>query len=166
MATEIERKFLVKNNSFLLKAAMAPIKIYQGYLSTDPTKTIRIRITEWPGKEPFAELTIKGIGNDSGTSRKEWEVLIPIEDALEMINLCDNEIIKKKRYLLREKRSMFEVDVFEGSLAGLVIAEIELDSEDQEIERPSWLGKEVTGQIKYYNSFLAEHPTTDHGRTS
>ena len=152
MAQEIERKFLVKNKDFI-KEAFAKTKIIQGFLSTVPERTVRIRIK---GKQGF--ITIKGIGNKSGASRYEWEKEISVEDATDLLKISEPGIINKTRYNVKAKDHTFEVDEFYGENQGLIIAEVELSSEDEEFVKPAWLGKEVTGQAKYYNSMLMKNP--------
>ena len=152
MNKEIERKFLVKKDfkKFVIKS----YKIAQGFLSTVPERTVRVRIKDTQGF-----LTVKGIGNETGTTRFEWEKEISIIDAKNLLALCEPIIIEKIRYLIPTNNNLFfEVDEFLGENEGLVIAEIELPSEITKFEKPSWLGEEVTGQIKYYNSMLAKNP--------
>ncbi|HKJ06389.1 MAG TPA: CYTH domain-containing protein [Flavobacteriaceae bacterium] len=155
MAQEIERKFLVKNKDFI-KEAFAKTKIIQGFLSTVPERTVRIRIK---GKQGF--ITIKGIGNKSGASRYEWEKEISIEDATDLLKISEPGIIDKTRYEVKVKNHIFEVDEFYGENEGLLVAEVELASEGEDFEKPAWLGKEVTGQAKYYNSMLMKNPYKD-----
>lgn len=147
---EIERKFLVKGDFF--STATSNTKIAQGYLSSVPERTVRVRI-----RDEQAYLTIKGISNASGMSRYEWEKEILVSEAQELLSLCEAGVITKTRYLVPEPSGLvFEVDVFEGSHQGLVLAEIELPTEDTPFEKPSWLGEEVTGQKEYYNSYLSK----------
>ncbi|GHS91708.1 hypothetical protein FACS1894203_2940 [Bacteroidia bacterium] len=152
MPQEIERKFLVKNLSFKLQAEKS-IRIIQGYLSSARERTVRIRINEEKGY-----ITIKGIGNDLGVSRYEWEKEIPLTDAKDLLKICEPGIIDKTRYLVKTGQYTFEVDEFHGENKGLYIAEIELPSEDAVFERPSFLGDEVTGNPRYYNSMLVKKP--------
>ena len=147
MATETERKFLVKGKFRPL--AVKQIKIIQTYLSVDPEKTIRIRIAD---EEAF--MTIKGRGKDKSFSRSEWEYPIPGSDAREIMKLSLPGKILKTRYLVPYRNHTFEVDVFHGKNQGLIIAEIELTSEDEQFEKPDWLGDEVTGKPEYYNANL------------
>jgi len=153
MPLEIERKFLVegdfRENSYNEKL------ITQGYLSTHPQRTVRIRRA---GEKAY--ITIKGKSGGNGTSRYEWEKEIPIEEAIELLALCDRDsIIDKTRYYIHASDGLvFEVDVFHGANEGLTVAEIELTDENQHFEKPVWLGKEVTGDICYYNSYLAQNP--------
>ena len=152
MAKEIERKFLVKG-SFKEHAASS-FDIKQGFLCSIPERTVRVRLK---GDEGF--LTIKGIGNASGISRYEWEKQIPGKEALELLEICEPGLIEKKRYIIPVENDLFfEVDEFYGDNQGLMIAEIELPEEDTAFIKPPWLGKEVTGDIKYYNSYLAQNP--------
>jgi adenylate cyclase len=149
---EIERKFLVASNHFISEATSS-YAIAQGYLSVHPERTVRVRLL---GEKGF--ITVKGKSNDSGTTRIEWEKEIAAEEATLLLSLCDDGKIVKKRYLVKKSDVTFEVDVFYGDNEGLVIAEIELENEDQVFEKPKWLGKEVTGDTKYYNSYLSSHP--------
>jgi adenylate cyclase len=152
MAQEIERKFLVKGDykPYVIKEA----KIIQGFLSSVPERTVRVRIT---GEKGF--LTIKGIGNASGVSRFEWEKEITVEDAKSLLDLCETGIIDKTRFIVPEQSGLkFEVDEFYGDNKGLTVAEIELPSEDHPFEKPEWLGEEVTGDTRYYNAMLIRNP--------
>jgi adenylate cyclase len=152
MAQEIERKFLVKGDfkPFVTKST----RITQGYLSSVPERTVRVRIK---GEKGF--LTIKGIGNASGASRFEWEKEISVEEAKSLLELCEPGIIDKTRYIVPEESGLlFEVDEFYGDNNGLTVAEIELPSEDQLFTKPEWLGEEVTGDVKYFNSMLMKNP--------
>ncbi len=153
MANEIERKFLVKGDftPFVSKET----RIVQGYLSSVPERTVRVRIK---GDKGF--LTVKGIGNDSGASRYEWEKEIPLSETEELLKLCEPGVIDKVRFLVKAGPHTFEVDQFHGENEGLTVAEIELASESESFERPVWLGEEVTGDKKYYNSMLMKHPFT------
>ncbi|MDR1562315.1 MAG: CYTH domain-containing protein [Dysgonamonadaceae bacterium] len=146
---EIERKFSVIGEFFHL--ATKKISIRQGYLSSSPDKTVRIRVSDGKGF-----ITIKGPSDINGFSRAEYEYVIPLKDAEEMLGLCST-VISKERYYVPHGRHEFQVDVFHGRNEGLVIAELELQSEDEPVERPDWLGEEVTGIKKYYNSWLASH---------
>ena len=152
MAQEIERKFLVKNNDFKAQA-ISKTKIIQGYLSSVPERTVRIRIK---GEKGF--LTIKGIGNESGVSRYEWEMEIPLAEANQLLKICEPGVIDKTRYNVKSVEHTFEIDEFYGENEGLIIAEVELLSEKENFKKPNWLGKEVTGQTKYYNSMLMKNP--------
>jgi adenylate cyclase len=150
-SSEIERKFLV-SNSFDSRDYKS-VAISQGYISSRPECTIRIRTF---GEKAF--LTIKGIGNASGVSRFEFEIEIPRIDADELFGFCEPGIIDKVRFMVPCGEHIIEVDYFSGENTGLVVAEIELKSEDEAFERPAWLGVEVTGQVKYYNSYLSHTP--------
>jgi adenylate cyclase len=152
---EIERKFLVVSDDFI-NDAFAKHKIAQGYISTNPERTVRIRIK---GEKGF--LTIKGSGNAAGLSRFEWEKEIELQDAEELLKLCEKGVIEKVRHEVLMGKHVFEVDVFEGENSGLVVAEIELETEDEVFEKPNWLGVEVTGDEKYYNAFLSKNPFCD-----
>jgi adenylate cyclase len=147
MATEIERKFLVKSE--FRHFAISDIRITQFYLLIDPDKTIRLRIAD--GK---AFITIKSSMRKESMTRSEWEFLIPLSDANEMIQVCLPGKIIKTRYLVPSGKHTFEVDVFHDKNDGLIIAEIELSSEDEQFEKPGWLGEEVTGKPEYYNANL------------
>jgi len=152
MSKEIERKFLVKSEykNFAIKHE----KITQGFLSTVPERTVRVRVK---GKKGF--LTIKGIGNKSGTTRYEFEKKISLNEASELLKICEKGIIEKTRYIIpTEKNLFFEVDEFYGDNEGLVLAEIELPTENTKFKKPDWLGKEVTGDKRYYNSVLKQNP--------
>lgn len=147
---EIERKFLVKGDFKAL--ATSKVDIAQGYLSTAPERTVRVRT--WNDK---GFLTIKGKSSDSGMSRYEWEKEIPLAEAKELLLLCLPTIIEKTRYLVPEKNGLtFEVDEFFGAHQGLIMAELELPSEDATFVAPEWLGEEVTGNVRYYNSYLSK----------
>jgi len=149
---EIERKFLVKSDAYKNDAS-SETRIVQGFLNTDPERTVRVRI-----KGDKGYLTVKGKGNDSGTTRFEWETQITIVEATNLIDLCEPGILEKIRYEVTVGKHVFEVDEFLGENKGLVIAEIELQHEDEHFTKPNWLGDEVTGQIKYYNSRLSNKP--------
>jgi len=149
---EIERKFLVKSDAYK-KEATSIKRIVQGFLNTHPNRTVRVRIK---GNNGF--LTIKGISNEAGTSRFEWEQEIEVSDAEALLKICEETSIEKIRYEIPQGNYMFEVDEFLGENEGLVIAEIELQDENDPFDCPKWLGEEVTGQVKYYNSLLSKHP--------
>lgn len=151
MAQEIERKFLVKGEFKSL--AYSQSHIVQGYISSAHGRTVRIRIRDEKGY-----LTIKGASNASGTSRYEWEKEIPFSEAQELMKLCEPGIIDKTRYLVKSGKHTFEVDEFYGENEGLILAEVELGSEDELFEKPSFIGEEVTGDVRYYNSNLMKHP--------
>lgn len=152
MAQEIERKFLVKSDAFKEKA-VAKTRITQGYLSSVPERTVRVRVK---GDKGF--LTIKGIGNESGASRYEWEKEIPLAEVQQLLKMCEPGVIDKTRFNVKSGPHIFEVDEFYGDNEGLIVAEIELSSEDENFKKPSWMGEEVTGQVKYYNSMLMKNP--------
>lgn len=146
---EIERKFLVNSTTFI-KKAYQKTTLRQGYLSKDPKRTVRVRIFDQKGL-----LTIKGKSSESGMSRFEWEKEIDRADADQLLDLALPGIIEKDRYLVNENNHCFEVDVFHGNHKGLILAEIELENENEKILLPDWIGKEVTGEKQYYNSFLS-----------
>lgn len=149
MALETERKFLVAGDfkPFARKAQ----RIIQGYLSSVPQRTVRVRI-----KGDQGYITVKGQGSE--TTRFEWEKEIPVNEALELMELCEPGLIDKTRYLVDEGGHTFEVDEFYGENEGLIVAEIELSFEDESFARPQWLGEEVTGDPRYYNSMLMKNP--------
>lgn len=149
---EIERKFLVLNDAFK-KDSFKKEKIIQGFLSSVPERTVRVRLI---GSTGF--LTIKGLGNNSGTTRFEWEKEISDKEASALLQLCEPGVIEKTRYYYKESDHLFEIDQFELENDGLVIAEIELQHEDESFSKPAWLGKEVTGDVKYYNASLVKNP--------
>jgi len=153
MAQEIERKFLVKGD--FKSHATRSARIIQGYLSSVPERTVRVRVK---GDKGF--ITVKGIGNASGVSRYEWEMEIPRSEAEELLAICEPGVIDKTRFLVESGPHTFEVDEFYGANEGLVVAEIELSAETEEFERPDWLGEEVTGDVRYLNSMLVKHPFT------
>lgn len=153
MANEIERKFLVAGE--FKKYASKETRIVQGYLSSVPERTVRVRIK---GDKGF--ITVKGIGNESGASRYEWEKEIPTNEADELLKICEPGVIDKIRYLVVVDQHTYEVDEFFGENNGLIVAEIELTSEDEEFKKPEWLGNEITGDAKYYNSMLMKNPYT------
>lgn len=144
---EIERKFLVKGEYKSL--AFSRSRIVQGYISSAPGRTVRVRIRDDKGY-----LTIKGASNASGTTRYEWETELPLEEAQELMKLCEPGIIDKTRYLVHSGAHVFEVDEFYGKNEGLVVAEVELASEDEAFVKPPFIGEEVTGDPRYYNSQL------------
>ena len=146
---EIERKFLVKAYDYR-KEAHRKTKIIQGYLTKDPKRTVRVRIREDQGF-----LTIKGMSSVDGLSRFEWEKEIPLDEAQELITLCLPTVIEKTRYEVTYKGVLFEIDEFEGAHNGLVLVEVELNSTKDIFEIPKWVDKEVTGDKKYYNSYLS-----------
>lgn len=154
MAQEIERKFLVKDNSFK-ELAYSFSRIAQGYICSGRGRTVRVRIRDEKGY-----LTIKGPAGENGLSRYEWEKELPLDEAKELMKLCEPGMIDKTRYLVRSGNHVFEVDEFYGENEGLVVAEVELSSEDEAFEKPAFIGEEVTGIAKYYNSFLMKYPYT------
>ena len=151
MAQEIEKKFLVAGE--FKESAKKATRITQGYLSSVPERTVRVRVKGEKGC-----ITVKGIGNDSGASRFEWEKEIPVEDVRDLLKICEPGVIDKTRYLVDCDGHTFEVDEFYGDNEGLVVAEVELSDENEAFTRPSWLGEEVTGDKKYYNSMLMKNP--------
>ena len=150
MAQEIERKFLVVGEYKHL--AHTCLHLVQGYIASG-RRTVRVRISD-----ERAWLTIKGPSMDGGLSRFEWEVEIDVEKARELLTIAEGAIIDKRRYLIDHKGYTFEVDEFYGDNLGLVVAEVELSAVDEEFPRPEWLGREVTGERRFYNSHLREHP--------
>ncbi|MBK8052336.1 MAG: CYTH domain-containing protein [Saprospiraceae bacterium] len=154
MAQEIEKKFLVKSEDFKSLASKST-RITQGYLSSIPERTVRVRTK---GDRGF--ITIKGIGSASGASRYEWEKEIPASEVEELLKICEPGVIDKTRYEVKAGNHTFEVDEFYGENQGLTVAEVELSSEDEGFQKPEWLGAEVTGDTKYYNSMLMKHPFT------
>lgn len=149
---ETERKFLVLSDDYK-KEASGHKRIIQGYLSSHPERTVRVRI-----KNERGYLTIKGKSNDSGTSRTEWEKEIPLAEALQLLALCEPGVIDKIRYEIPAAYHTYEVDEFFGDNEGLTIAEIELSDENESFDKPGWLGKEVTGDERYYNAYLNNNP--------
>jgi adenylate cyclase len=150
MAQEIERKFLVSGD--FKNEVMKSTRITQGYLSSIPERTVRVRIK---GDKGF--ITIKGIGSASGASRYEWEKEIPVRDVEELLRICEPGVIDKTRHLVKVGNHTFEVDEFYGDNDGLIIAEVELASEDEAFQKPEWLGNEVTGDVRYFNSMLMKN---------
>lgn len=149
---EIERKFLVKSAAFK-KEALKSTRIIQGFLSTNKKRTVRVRL-----KGDVGFLTIKGQSTSNGLSRFEWEKEIPKAEAESLLKLCKKGIIDKIRYEIQVGEHTFEVDEFFKDNEGLILAEVELNSETESYIKPDWLGKEVTGDIKYYNSRLSKKP--------
>lgn len=152
MAIEIERKFLVLSGDFK-NESLKSTRILQGYLSSQPGRTVRVRIR---GEKGY--ITVKGISNDSGTSRFEWEKEIPASEAVDLLKICEPGLIEKTRYEIVYGMHIFEVDEFYGDNLGLVVAEVELVSEEEQFAKPEWIGREVTGEAKYYNSMLRKTP--------
>jgi len=152
MPQEIERKFLVKGEDWREPGTGTPYR--QGYLSTVPERTVRVRLIQDKGY-----LTVKGIS--VGATRAEYEYEIPAGEASEMLdNLCERPLIEKIRYRVEHQGLTWEVDEFDGDNAGLIIAEVELDEEDQAVMLPDWVGQEVTGDRRYYNANLIADPFT------
>lgn len=154
MAQEIERKFLVGGD--FKQEAFESTRIVQGYLSSVPERTVRVRIR---GDKGF--LTIKGSNKGNRISRYEWEKEISVADAEELLRLCEPGVIDKVRFLIKAGQHTFEVDEFHGANEGLIIAEVELESEEEAFMHPAWLGQEVTGNPHYYNSMLTRHPYSE-----
>lgn len=152
MGVEIERKFLLAGESW--RGLGEPVLLRQGYLCSDPARVVRVRIEGGQGT-----LTIKG--KSSGATRGEWEYAIPLDEANELLDrLCEQPIIEKYRHRIAHAGHVWEVDEFLGANAGLVVAEIELDSEHESFEVPGWIGAEVTHDARYFNSNLIRHPFT------
>jgi adenylate cyclase len=149
---EIERKFLVTSDTFKHDFVRKNY-IAQGYLNSTPERTVRVRI-----KGDTGYLTIKGKSNETGLSRFEWEKEIALAEAKALLLLCEKGIIEKNRYEVKVGEHLFEVDEFFGENEGLLIAEVELQSESENFEKPNWLGKEVTQDQRYYNSNLSKNP--------
>lgn len=154
---EIERKFLVLTDDFK-KEAFSEKRIKQGYLSAVPERTVRVRT-----KGDKAFLTIKGSSNASGMSRFEWEKEISIDEAEKLLLLCEKGIIDKTRYEVNFENYLYEIDVFYGENQGLIIAEIELKTEEDVFVKPAWLGQEVTSDSRYYNAYISKNPFKDWG---
>lgn len=152
MAIEIERKFLVLNSNYK-KEAFDKKSMKQGYLNSDRKRAVRVRISNHR-----AFLTVKGDSNDSGLSRFEWEKEIDLSEAEDLLKLCELPILEKTRYYVKQDNHVFEVDEFFGDNEGLQIAEVELNSENENFTKPNWLGKEVTGDHRYYNVSLLKNP--------
>ena len=153
MALEIERKFLVKGD--FKKEAFTATRITQGYLSSVPERIVRIRIK---GDKGF--ITVKGLSNSSGVSRFEWEKELPVGEVKALLDLAEPGVIDKTRYLVKNTDGVhtWEIDEFYGDNEGLVIAEVELSDENEPFDRPDWLGEEVTGDPRYFNSMLMKNP--------
>lgn len=152
---EIEHKFLVSSDAYKKKSGKGK-RIVQGFLNTHPERTVRVRIK---GDQGF--LTVKGISNERGTSRFEWEHEIPVSEAEALLRICEPGVIDKIRYEVYVEQKCFEIDEFHGDNEGLVVAEIELEEEGEAIPQPDWLGDEVTGITRYYNSMISKHPYKD-----
>ena len=153
MGQEIEKKFLVKGD--FKDEAFKATRITQGYLSSVPERTVRVRVK---GDNGF--ITVKGIGNASGATRFEWEKEIPVDEVKALLDLAEPGVIDKTRYLVKNTdcKHTWEVDEFYGDNDGLTVAEVELTDENDTFDKPSWLGEEVTGDPKYYNSMLMKNP--------
>jgi len=149
---EIERKYKAKNTTFLNETKIS-FKINQGYLNSSAERTVRVRT-----KDNKGFITVKGKSNLSGTTRFEWEKEIPFNEALELLELCEDYIIEKTRHIVIHKNKTFEIDVFEGKNKGLIIIEVELENENEKIELPEWISEEVTGDQRYYNSYISTNP--------
>ena len=156
MPQEIERKFLVRGE--YKPQAYAHSRIVQGYICSARGRTVRVRIRDGRGY-----LTIKGASDTAGMSRYEWEKEIPLNEAKELMTLCEPGVIDKTRYLVRSGKHVFEVDEFYGENEGLTLAEVELASEDEPFVKPDFIGQEVTGDVRYYNSQLMKHPYKEWG---
>ena len=150
--TEIERKFLVLNDSYK-SLSYAHSHIMQGYICSERGRTVRVRI-----RDSRAYITIKGPSTDNGLTRYEFEQEIPLDDALQLMRLCEPGIIDKTRWLVKSGDHTFEVDEFHGENDGLIVAEVELHDATDVVEIPHFIGKEVTGDRRYYNSQLRQHP--------
>ena len=155
MPTEIERKFLVKSDAW--KDGPPGVEIRQGYLANDKERSVRVRLA---GDKAF--ITVKGAGE--GITRSEFEYPVPLEDAREMLALCLPSLIEKTRHERRHAGHLWEVDEFQGDNDGLVVAEIELDAEDRDFEKPEWAGEELSDDPRYLNACLAERPWREWGR--
>jgi CYTH domain-containing protein len=152
MTVEIERKFLVNSNTFK-DEAFRSYAIKQGFLNSHKDRTVRVRL-----KKDNGFITVKGKSSEDGLTRFEWEKNISTEEAENLLKLCEEGIIDKTRYEVKHGNHIFEIDEFFGENEGLIIAEIELQSENEFFEKPNWLGREVTGDVKYYNSQLSKQP--------
>ena len=153
MAQEIEKKFLVAGD--FRQSVRKATRITQGYLSSVPERTVRVRV-----KGDKGYITIKGKGSESGASRFEWEKEIPVEEVMELLKICEPGVIDKTRYLVKNTDGVhtWEIDEFYGDNDGLVVAEVELADENEPFDKPEWLGEEVTGDPKYFNSMLMKNP--------
>ncbi|WMI69135.1 CYTH domain-containing protein [Mangrovimonas sp. YM274] len=149
---EIERKFLVTSQAFKVEATGSK-QIVQGFLNTHKERTVRVRLTGDEGT-----LTVKGKSSEDGLTRFEWETKISKNEAEALLELCEPGVINKTRYEVSMGKHLFEVDEFHGDNEGLVVAEIELNTVDEDFLKPSWLGREVTGKVEYYNSYLSKSP--------
>jgi adenylate cyclase len=152
---EIERKFLVLSDRYRVEASKKST-IAQGYLNSHPERSVRIRLNDQKGS-----MTVKGKSNQSGLSRFEWEKEIDILEAEALLLLCEPSIIEKTRFYVKCEQHVFEIDAFFGDNLGLIVAEIELEDEAEAFQKPIWIGEEVTGNEKYYNSKLSKVPFKD-----
>ena len=152
MPKEIELKFLVSDLTFK-KESVKVYAIKQGFLNSNKNRVVRIRV-----QNEQAFITVKGLTSDDGTTRYEWERKIDLDDAETLLTLCEPTIISKTRFIVPAGNHIYEIDVFENDNEGLIIAEIELNTTEEKFVKPNWLGEEVTGQTKYYNSSLSRHP--------
>lgn len=150
--TEIERKFLVTSDAYK-SVSFKCTRIIQGFLNTHKERTVRVRL-----KVDKGFITVKGLSTKDGLSRFEWEKEISKAEAEALLKICEPGVIDKTRYEINVGNHIFEVDEFDGDNEGLVIAEVELQEENEIFEKPNWLGEEVTGSIKYYNSQISKHP--------
>ena len=157
---EIERKFLVRNRDYK-RQAFGSSRIQQGYICSGHGRTVRVRIRDSRGY-----LTIKGPSDTAGVSRYEFEKEISFQEAEELMKICEPGRVDKTRYLVKSGNHTFEVDEFYGENEGLVMAEVELGSEDEPFEKPDFIGKEVTGDRRYYNAHLLKHPFSAWGKVS
>ena len=153
MKQEIEKKVLVKGD--FKPEVFKATRITQGYLCSVPKRTVRVRVK---GDKGF--ITIKGIGNASGAARFEWEKEVPVDEVQQLLEICEPGVIDKTRYLVKntDGKHTWEVDEFYGDNDGLTVAELELDDENEPFDKPAWLGEEVTGDPKYFNSMLMKNP--------
>ncbi|GAA4310818.1 CYTH domain-containing protein [Pontixanthobacter gangjinensis] len=150
--TEIERKFLVRSEDYKQQARKKTLFI-QAYLNTHPERTTRVRISD-----DKAFLTIKGKSSENGLTRFEWEKEIPVDEAEKLLKICEPGKIEKYRYHIEMGEHVYEVDEFLDDNAGLTLAEVELQEEEEDFLKPDWLGEEVTGNLAYYNSNLIAQP--------
>ena len=148
---EIERKFLVAGD--YKKEVVSSRKIIQGYISSSPERTVRVRMEDSGGY-----LTIKGKSSSGGLTRFEWEREISREDAENLLKLCEGGLVEKTRHIVEHENHRFEVDEFSGDNEGLVIAEMELESEEESFKKPLWIGEEVSFDKRYFNLYLSRHP--------
>ena len=151
MGVEIERKFIVVDDSWRDRAS-AGMQYRQGYLSTDPSNSVRVRVS---GDKAWLNIKSATVG----VTRHEYEYEIPSADAHAILGeLCVKPLIEKTRFIVEHEGRVWEIDVFEGDNAGLVVAEVELESEGEELSLPAWAGEDVSGDVRYYNQRLVEHP--------